>query len=174
MNCKRIRRYIIELLDGDLAQKEKTKLLSHLETCRECRDRWGYQISLSEKLNSSMDTFSEGLEVPRGLFYDIMREIRKIPQPKLFWEEVFGAVLRIPKVAYASLIMILGVFITLGIISITNIAQAHPLRFLAKQRMIIAHSYFSEEGLPKRFAYSQVRDIYRFRIGSKSYIRKER
>jgi len=37
MNCERYRRYIIDLLSGEIKEREKEELLRHMESCGGCR-----------------------------------------------------------------------------------------------------------------------------------------
>lgn len=166
MNCKNFKKYIIEYLDGDMPQQDKVSFLSHLETCQGCKERWGYQFKLSSELGSGIKSFEKGLEAPRELLYDILREIRNIPQPKYYLDEILSAVFKIPAMAYTSIIVILGTLVTFSCIWIGNIRVMHP-----GERMVLAHVRLPKKAITRQLAYSTTR---KWKIDSRSFIEMAR
>lgn len=182
MNCKKLKRYLVDFLDGELPEQERTAFLTHYQACVKCQDRWGYQLKLSKQLSASLGTFKKELEVPRALFYDILREIRNIPEPKPLLGEVLAAAFRIPQVAYASLILILGVAIAFNLITIMKMDKIHPATLLAKERIVPAHIYraplkssavyWAKGGLTRGSVYFEIRSSFRPKVQSKFFIER--
>lgn len=182
MNCKKLKRYLVDFLDGELPEQEKTAFLTHYQTCVKCQERWGSHLELSKKLSASLGIFKKELQVPRALFYDILRETRKIPEPKPLLAEILTALFRIPQVAYVSLIVILSVAITINLITIMNMNKTRPVGFLAKERVVPAEidrtplksskGYLARRGLANGSVYFEIRSSFRPKVQSKSFIER--
>ncbi|MFQ5828357.1 MAG: anti-sigma factor family protein [Candidatus Methylomirabilia bacterium] len=51
MSCSEVLSSLVDLLYEELGAEERSRLLSHLETCGECRERWSHIRALSEAAN---------------------------------------------------------------------------------------------------------------------------
>jgi predicted anti-sigma-YlaC factor YlaD len=100
MKCSKAKNQILLQESGELSQKKKSTLLSHLQSCPECRQ-------FKETLIQSLEIFQPMEEPPVAALNEIKREARRrAPQRKqaktLYWKPALAMA--------ASALIALGIF----------------------------------------------------------------
>ena len=71
MNCKNTELYMDALLDNELSVKDNLEVLSHIETCSTCKEKW----DLNEETRTELKMFIGSIKAPVNLKEKIFKKI---------------------------------------------------------------------------------------------------
>ncbi len=71
MNCKNTELYMDALLDNELSVKDNLEVLSHIESCSTCKEKW----NLNEETRTELKMFIGSIKAPENLKEEIFKKI---------------------------------------------------------------------------------------------------
>lgn len=111
MNCSEVQGLLVDLLYEELGAEERSRLLSHLEGCGECRERW----SRLQALSAAADRWTAP-PIPRGVAERALARIasERAREARLRWRglapvQVMRGVLLGAGAAVVSLLLVVGI-----------------------------------------------------------------
>ena len=111
MNCKNTELYMDALLDNELSVKDNLEVLSHIENCGICKEKW----DLNEETRTGLKMFVGSIKAPKSLQEEILKRIN-------YKQKSFAAVLAI----------ISAIFVPVVIFSIKFLNQTQQLHQMSR------------------------------------------
>lgn len=134
MRCNAVRRRLTEYAYGDLGERERTRIESHLASCASCRET-ADEIEGILHLASTYDEESP----PREAYARLRREVASYPEK----QRLRLSVIRRPIPAYAAATAIAIVAVLSGISTRTEMARLESMNSLLSDSLRALNSHFS-------------------------------